>query len=259
MDDDFPAAPSTNTAWFAVDRDGRVGCFESGQSGAVPIAALRDEPLYGLLDRYADALPRSAVLQDRQGRVRPWGDDRRAHHPRGVVTSCPVLMFLKSLELVAGEIAAGRAWEVPSVSGFAVCLRELPAELAARVHAADVCLGCFPLHLPYPSPDREAESGTGLDSRTAAFGFYDYRHTCDYIICGPYGRVAVPAEPAHVDQLPPEVRTAAKALRFDLNFAETPFVQPVRDHECASRMARWLDLDGGERPMPGRAGDGGGG
>lgn len=33
---DYPAAHSMDTTWFAVDQDGHVGIFESGENGAVP-------------------------------------------------------------------------------------------------------------------------------------------------------------------------------------------------------------------------------
>src|SRR5262245_53923712 len=33
---DFPAAHSMDATWFAVDRDGHVGVFDSGEAGAVP-------------------------------------------------------------------------------------------------------------------------------------------------------------------------------------------------------------------------------
>jgi hypothetical protein len=36
MEADYPAAHSMDTTWFAVDRDGHVGMFFSGESGAVP-------------------------------------------------------------------------------------------------------------------------------------------------------------------------------------------------------------------------------
>src|SRR5215472_10375736 len=36
-DMDFPAAHSMDATWFAVDRDGHVGVFESGEPGAVPV------------------------------------------------------------------------------------------------------------------------------------------------------------------------------------------------------------------------------
>src|SRR5215470_3696098 len=35
-DTDFPAAHSMDATWFAVDRDGHVGVFDSGEPGAVP-------------------------------------------------------------------------------------------------------------------------------------------------------------------------------------------------------------------------------
>jgi hypothetical protein len=40
MDADFPAAHSMDTTWFAIDREGHVASFWSGERGAVPIAAL---------------------------------------------------------------------------------------------------------------------------------------------------------------------------------------------------------------------------
>lgn len=36
MEHNFPAAHSMDTTWFGVDRDGRVGLFETGEDGIVP-------------------------------------------------------------------------------------------------------------------------------------------------------------------------------------------------------------------------------
>ena len=47
MDADFPAAHSMDTSWYAVDREGHVAYFWSGEAGAVPVVALvamRDRP-----------------------------------------------------------------------------------------------------------------------------------------------------------------------------------------------------------------------
>lgn len=38
--EDYPAAHSMDTSWFAVDEAGRVAIFDSGEDGAVPLAAL---------------------------------------------------------------------------------------------------------------------------------------------------------------------------------------------------------------------------
>lgn len=40
---DFPAAHSMDTTWFAVDRDGHVAVFDSGEAGAVPVEGYTDE------------------------------------------------------------------------------------------------------------------------------------------------------------------------------------------------------------------------
>ena len=38
--DDYPAAHSMDTSWFAIDEAGRVAVFDSGEDGAVPLAAI---------------------------------------------------------------------------------------------------------------------------------------------------------------------------------------------------------------------------
>jgi hypothetical protein len=42
MEADYPAAHSMDTTWFAVDKDGNVGMFRSGENGAVPERVLGD-------------------------------------------------------------------------------------------------------------------------------------------------------------------------------------------------------------------------
>ena len=39
---DFPAAHSMDTTWFAVDAEGNIGEFATGEDGALPIAAESD-------------------------------------------------------------------------------------------------------------------------------------------------------------------------------------------------------------------------
>ena len=43
MDTDFPAAHSMDVSWFAVDQDGHVAYFQSGENGTVPVKAFRAE------------------------------------------------------------------------------------------------------------------------------------------------------------------------------------------------------------------------
>jgi hypothetical protein len=39
MEIDFPAAHSMDTIWFAVDDDGHIGCFHTGENGSLPEGA----------------------------------------------------------------------------------------------------------------------------------------------------------------------------------------------------------------------------
>ena len=42
MKDDFPAAHSMDTTWFAVDGKGNIASFASGEAGALPYDARAD-------------------------------------------------------------------------------------------------------------------------------------------------------------------------------------------------------------------------
>jgi hypothetical protein len=87
---------------------------------------------------------------------------------------------------------------------------------------------------------------------------YDYSswHAFDLVI-GPYKHRAVPADPVHVDQLPPQLRAAAQQFPFDtLRFAQDEQLQPLDFYRCnfrykESRVA-YLGADlRTVRPLPG--------
>src|SRR4051794_34470710 len=100
MDADFPAAHSMDTQWFAIDRDGHVGIFSSGESGAVPRAAgvLRDEWDEEGLWASLEVVP-GEPLQDLAGYVIP-GESTNRDDGHAFVDGDgnSILMFLKSLD-----------------------------------------------------------------------------------------------------------------------------------------------------------------
>ena len=61
---DCPAAHSMDTIWFAVDADGNIGVFDTGEAGAVPTdAALGINPGGDGIDTFPlDALRAAHVL-----------------------------------------------------------------------------------------------------------------------------------------------------------------------------------------------------
>jgi hypothetical protein len=160
MQVDYPAAHSMDTEWYAVDQQGQVAVFISGENGHVPDVA-SDESFLEALWRF-----------QRPG---------------------------------AGEV--DELWE-----------RD-PEEVFAE-------LGLF---------------------------YYDYGPYFDPV--GPYERLAQPVQPLHVDQLPPEMRTTCKRIRFArINFADSELVQPLEEFDCNFWYERvaYLAADGQTvRPIPG--------
>src|SRR5262249_22609982 len=135
------------------------------------------------------------------------------------------LVFLRSLDPVREEIAQGRAVPLGCVSGTAVFFRDLPEPVSRRLHDAGEGLGCLFHYVP---------DATQPGTPTAAeLGLFEYGHLCENWSAGPYGREQVPAQPLHVDQLPPTLRRELLCVRFaGLSFAETPHVQPLNFMEC---------------------------
>jgi len=244
--DDFPAAHSMDTTWFAVDRDGHVACFDSGEAGAVPTASFHGDAGYELRERLAEFLPRGEAAYDLAGRQTPGTEGMPVfHRANGREMDYPALLFLSSLDPVREALASGQAVQVPSADSFAVTFQHLPAELGKRIHDAGACRVCFYLF-------RQLEGGPG----PAHVGFFEYEHLTENWISGPYGRIARPLKPLHVDQLPPDVRARVKQMRFDaLNFAEATHIQPVEHAACDSWEGAYLDVTGKKvRPIPGHEG-----
>jgi hypothetical protein len=243
MQPDYPAAHSMDTCFFAIDRDGRVACFDTGEAGALPTRALSGESAYSVRRQLAE-LPRVEVIHDRQGRLTPGGRNEFNEHRGRLGLPYPTLMFLASLEPVADDIAAGRAVQVSASEGVAVLFREMSEELAERLHRSGSCLACT-----WSFQDDEERRPD-----PAARGIYLYSHLTENWIAGPYGLVSRPAQPIHIDQLPPRLRRSIQALRFDsLSFAETPHIQPVEHAECEAWDPAYLDATGTRtRAIPGK-------
>jgi hypothetical protein len=241
---DFPAAHSMDTYWFAVDRDGHVACFSTGEAGAVPEGSFAGDETYEAMGELRQLLPRTEVCYEREGRQMPGESTEGTHYFReGGRGYGGVVVFLRSLDPVREDLDAGRAREVPARGCVAVTFGEdFPAETARRLHEGGHCLGCFYHH-------EEDEDWPDM----AARGLFVYDHLTDNWISGPYGRERSPVTPIHIDQLPPALRDPIKGMTFpDLRFADTSHIQPVDHASCFSWEGAYLDLTGKRiRPIPG--------
>ena len=117
MDDDFPAAHSMDSCFFAIDRDGHVAVFATLEAGALPEDALAGDP-HQVCQQFIGLPVCTDALHDPRGHLFPTDDaPRHLEHFRGRYQS-DVLMFLRSVDPVRGEISVARAIEVqpPRVS-----------------------------------------------------------------------------------------------------------------------------------------------
>ena len=238
---DYPAAHSMDTDWYAVDADGHVAIFSTGEEGAVPESAGNDQ--FSTRD-LLDALP------DVPYRLMDWlGEDSQEHHlelpsrkrKKGMGT---VLLFLGSIDPLREKLDPYRVDHAPAIEGVAVLFRDLPVETAWALHEAGACLGCFPWG---------TDEYYGLDDdRPRRLGIFRYDHD-DSGLARPYERGRPPDRPIKVDQLPPDLRAIVGRLRLEgVRFAEAEKIQPVGLVPCASRgRCLPLDLDGGDRGPPG--------
>jgi hypothetical protein len=245
MDVDFPAAHSMNTIWFAVDQDGHVAGLQSKGAGAAPAARppLQGEDQEQLCERLQEILPECPVTYDLAGRIIPGplhqGTD---HSAENIVEPTAALMFLRSLDLVAQEIARGAAAQHPATEGRVVIFTSLTPELARKIHQADDCLACF-----YHSDFSEHYDLAGR-------GLFSYAQLLGDWLPGPYGRQRSPMNPVHIDQLPPGLRKTIRRVRFEgLCFSQTVHLQPVEHMACEAMNAGYLTADGqAVRPLPGQ-------
>jgi hypothetical protein len=235
MDADYPAAHSMDTAWFAVDADGSVGRFQSGESGAVPVnAAEGNQVLVDVERQLGGVLPRCEAIFDLEGHRDVGQRSDGGWHWFNSGSAHGALLFLTSLEPVRKELGSGRAVPYVARSGNAVIFRQLAQSVARRLHEGGHCLGCF----FFPS----AHEPLG---RAAALGLYCYSDPMGNWIAEPYGRKLLPSRPVHIDQLPPDLRDLLNRVRFpNLRFAETTHIQPCETQACRTWGPAYLTADG---------------
>lgn len=240
---DYPAAHSMDTTWFAVDADGHVAAFETGEAGAVPTAAyVEPDDAFEAIE----ALGRARAARDAIFR-RPTGAG--GDLPEHVVPWLPgekplpgIQLFLDGLDAVRSDLDAGRARETRADRGVSVRYEEISRATFDRLHAEGACRGCVHAFELTESP------------APASIGLFEYEHTTENWISGPYRLRADPAAPIRADDLPRGVRK--RLVTFTGRFRETPLLQPAEIWPSDSWGAAYLATDGKTvRPLPGHEAD----
>jgi hypothetical protein len=228
--EDFPAAHSMDTTWFAIDRDGNLALFDSGEAGAVPEETVADQG--SPFEDELRALPATGVKLDPEGHrvgTRP-GYDHLEVNDFNVQYN--VLAFVKDLEAVRDLMPRLKAREVPATKGVALIVKLADRAAFDELHTRGACLGC-------QSHWRDDDDDDDID--IATHGVFHYTHTCENWIAGPYARTAVPAKPLALDQLPAGLRDGA--IRYPGRFADAVQLQPAEHWHSVAWGASWLATD----------------
>jgi len=229
---DFPAAHSMDTTWFAVDEEGRVARFESGEAGAVPLAAATGggaaEPSFDVLvldvacviDRLAAAPPEERTFD---------GFPRRA-----VLVVDPVAPEGASDYRTAAAVA-------PTLEGLdAIVVRAAgPRVLVTKKALAPKALARLAKHPDVKLLVPADEIGEWLEDDAANVFRFDHDDRNDGEP-GAYRRVAAPERAMRIDEVPEIVREEVESLRLPVKFSDAETLH-LADHMKNEEAATWGD------------------
>jgi hypothetical protein len=225
---DFSAAHSMDTAWFAVDAQGHVGYFNTGEAGAMPQDAQRDPDLEQIPDVGGEDMPcREGTIPGYPGHHHL--DWRYFHHNDAVVHVARLDVLPRRADLAS---------RVEPIHGcFRV--RGLTEKEFHQLHERGLCLSCGVVYA-WRTPGRRGWGSKGL---------FIYDHLCENWASGPYGLSWRPTRPVHLDMLPPELRQTVRRVRLPVRFDEAGLLQPGDFVEVHGWENRLVLLDGLLIPM----------
>jgi len=244
---DYPAAHSMDTSWFAIDDEGRVARFESGEDGAVPNNAASGggsgEPSF---DTFAlDAVRIARVLVARA--AQPMREDEEPLGPpawtrplRAVfvvrdVPSDPSGGYRDGPQRSSAETRFG-------AEGLFVLHESAPRVVATTKPIAPQELKELAAHSDVSQLVTEDESyeffeGDDIDDGLFHFG-HDYG--AENHAPGAYVRGKAPAAPMKLDEVPPSVREHIAALKLPVHFATAEHLH-LADHMTDADASIWGD------------------
>jgi hypothetical protein len=239
---DYPAAHSMDTYWFAVDADGNVAMFDTGEGGAVPEDAWRGED--GLDTFLAEIAKESA---DRTIAVATSGDILLAELTTTALTEdldksvyggnvYNLILQLASdlvipelgIEAIDGNYLVRFAGEKPIVY-----IRQIPLVSLQKLITERKAIAGKSLYCDYDY------------SLTARFGLYEYEHN-NHILT-PYDRKHIPQSPLKLADLPEILQLKLIAAGIDrVKFTESELVQPLEHVPCSAwgNVDYWIDTQG---------------
>jgi hypothetical protein len=261
MMSDFPAAHSMDTDWFAIDADGNIGVFQSGEGGAVPKSnsGLRGhlkienlEDLFTLMAKdypyrfvpiktSSQVLVKSLSLKKLQESIDSWisFSSRNTSYEDSTTCEYSEMKIYDTLLLLSSEDVISQL-EIENIDD------------AFGLHFAGEMRVIFVSHCSIPMLQSLVDEGKVLAGREASIfdfvgllGFYNY-------VCGkqssfPYKLVGKPINPLSLVDIPEQIHELIEGNKFsNLNFNDKKSLQPIEHTECNGYGIWWMDEKGEE-------------
>ena len=234
---DCPAAHSMDTTWFAVDADGNIGVFDSGEAGAVPtLAALGVNPGAGRIDVFPlDALRAAHVLARGQDEILDAGLDE------SVLEGERVVAVIDRAKLADSDTYRSAAKLGPFESalgdGLWILREESPRIVASRapIDAAAHRALLSDASVVASLADGNIHEWLLTKKDTGVFVWANE----DYEAAGLYVRSHETSAPLALDTLPSPLRNDVARLRFGHErFASATSIQ-LADHVAPNDVVLW--------------------
>ncbi|AFY94581.1 hypothetical protein [Chamaesiphon minutus] len=249
---DFPAAHSMDTTWFAIDADGCVGIFNSGEGGAVP-ADLPTVP--GAIEFESELVE---ILISNDGRLIDRGSidlefilqsmsqenlllgihesEQKAHSDRAA--NCGLFLLLSTAAVIS-EIEE-QAYKL----SFSPIIIELHREKDSIISYTSHCEVGWLKKAIASGLVLAGSKEFDLEYHLNILGWYSY--DCHKQYPATYDRENPPTKPIYFKDLPPEISNRMRLINFpNLKFADTSSIQPIEHMPCATwGTEEWKGTDG---------------
>ncbi|WP_144054064.1 hypothetical protein [Baaleninema simplex] len=281
---DFPAAHSMDTQWFAVDADGHIGCFDSGEGGAIPKPAICflefcDFLIYWRSKISSDAIELK-ISQDVIERIVSTAEileiiknanydyelarKRQSQKKKQVKKRyCDAIDFFRfekldlqvefwMFEFASNQIDRDFCDILNSASKDDLIIHFYDSNKDIFVLNGKIVARNAPLLKELAIENQiigvqKLEDVYLASESLTIFGLFVYENDGSAPI--PYEKTAEPKAPLHLDDLPEALQDAISWTWFDrLRFSDTQLLQPIEHMPCETWKDGkwWIDVEGNE-------------
>ncbi len=243
--EDYPAAHSMDTEWYAIDEDGHIAQFDSGKFGAVPLSfreKFEDADSASILNLVVSHLPK-----DENG----WFYLECDYKPtKEVILQNKDYDYLEKYLQEHKKFSSGRVWGSFIVVESEEVINELDAEgyiiFFDKEKTTFYIDNCAEDKFKLACKEGKI-SGFRLDivdiidelARILNFFIYEERNGW------PYERVHVPEKPTHIKDIPEPIRSnLSTSLLKGAKFKDYHWLQPPRHVESIGGLEIYIDYEG---------------